>query len=109
MVMIGRGIFGNPWLFSVIEKPVIKKPNSGEFDVSQNEPTLKEKLEVMLEHTQKFEDELGDVKNFAVMKKHYKAYVNGFDGAKDLRVRLMKTNSAEEVREIVEEFIKTIK
>jgi len=30
------------------------------------------------------------------MKKHFKAYISGWDGAKDLRVRLMDTSSAEE-------------
>ena len=104
-VMIGRGIFGNPWLFSAIEKPVTKNIQSEEFDVVQTEPSLKEKLEVMLEHTKKFEEELGNVKNFAVMKKHYKAYVNGFDGAKELRVKLMETNTYKEVEGITKTFI----
>jgi len=40
-----------------------------------------------------------------VMKKHYKAYVNGFDGAKELRVRLMETNSFREVEDIVENWL----
>jgi nifR3 family TIM-barrel protein len=103
-VMIGRGIFGNPWLFSALQKPIIKNID-GDFDVVQNEPTLEEKLNVMIEHTQKFQDELGSIKNFAVMKKHFKAYVNGFDGAKELRTELMDTNNVEEVRGIIEGFL----
>jgi nifR3 family TIM-barrel protein len=86
-VMLGRAIFGNPWLF--IEKI----------------PTIEEKLRVMVEHTKLFHELLGDVKNFAVMKKHYKAYVNGFDGAKELRVKLMDTETPEEVEEIVQGFL----
>jgi len=82
-VMLGRGIFGNPWLFS------------------GKTPTSKEKLKVMLEHTKVFEKELGKEKNFAVMKKHYKAYVNGFSGAKELRIKLMETKNAKEVEKIV--------
>lgn len=103
-VMIGRGIFGNPWLFSALQKPIIRNAD-GDFDVVQNEPTLREKLKVMVEHTQRFQDELGGIKNFAVMKKHFKAYVNGFDGAKELRAELMETNNAEEVREVVLGFL----
>jgi len=87
-VMIGRGIFGNPWLFS------------GKI------PDIKEKLKVMVEHTKLFEKLLGKHKNFAVMKKHFKAYVNGFDGAKELRVELMETKKAKEVEVIVNKFIK---
>jgi len=39
------------------------------------------------------------------MKKHFKAYVSGFDNAKELRVQLMETNSYKEVKTIVENFI----
>ncbi|MCX6754714.1 MAG: tRNA-dihydrouridine synthase, partial [Candidatus Nomurabacteria bacterium] len=69
-------------------------------------PTYKEKLKVMVEHTKLFENLLGGHKNFAVMRKHYKAYVNGFDGAKELRVELMETKSAKEVESIINKFLK---
>ncbi len=87
-VMLGRAIFGNPWLFS------------------EKTPTLKEKLEVMIEHTFLFEKLLGDIKNFHLMKKHYKAYVNGFDGAAELRSELMQAENASQVALITEEFIR---
>lgn len=44
-------------------------------------------------------------KNFAIMKKHYKAYVNGFDGAKELRMKLMETENAKQVEGIVNGFL----
>jgi nifR3 family TIM-barrel protein len=109
-VMIGRAIFGNPWLFSGIQS-LGKNPeqNTGQ-DVSKKtvRPSIQEKLNVMVEHTQKFQDELGGIKNFAVMKKHYKAYVNGFDGARELRAELMETQNVEEVRKIVQNFLSEI-
>ena len=86
-VMLGRAIFGNPWLFS------------------EKVPTIQEKLDVMIEHTKLFEKMLGTHKNFALMKKHYKAYVNGFDGAKELRVRLMEAENAVEVERMVGDFL----
>ncbi|HMO79007.1 MAG TPA: tRNA-dihydrouridine synthase [Candidatus Paceibacterota bacterium] len=86
-VMIGRGIFGNPWFFSGYT------------------PTIKEKLIVAVEHAKLFEKEI-EYKNFAVMKKHFKAYIEGFDGAKELRHKLMDTNSAEEVSEIINLWLK---
>ena len=91
-VMIGRGVFGNPWRFNP--------------EVRIEDIPLPERLQVMVEHTKLFADTLGDVKNFAIMKKHYKAYVHGFDGAKELRTALMETNSAEEVEVLVEAFLK---
>lgn len=90
-VMLGRAIFGNPWLF----------------DEMKGEVPLPEKLTVMVEHTKLYEDMLGDTKSFSIMKKHYKAYVNGFDGAKELRTELMETQSAAEVAAIVERFLDT--
>ena len=79
-VMIGRAIFGNPWLFA------------------RNSPKIlpKDKLAVLVEHTKLFE-ELLPHKRFAIMKKHYKAYVTGWDGAKQLRMRLMGARNASEV------------
>ncbi|OGE78216.1 MAG: hypothetical protein A2751_03605 [Candidatus Doudnabacteria bacterium RIFCSPHIGHO2_01_FULL_46_14] len=90
-VMIGRGIFGNPWLFS------------SERDYKTI--TLEEKLAVMLEHTFLFEKMFKDIKSFDVMKKHYKAYVAGFDGAKELRVKLMEAKSAEEVSQVITPYL----
>lgn len=88
-VMLGRAIFGNPWLFS------------------EKVPTLSEKLSVMVEHTKLFE-ELLPHKSFAIMKKHYKAYVNGFDGAAELRARLMEAKNADEVAAITAAFLSTV-
>lgn len=87
-VMLGRAIFGNPWLFR-----------------EGYTPSLEEKLRVLIEHTELFEELLGDLKNFAIMKKHFKAYVNGFDGASELRGHLMETNTASEVRSAIETYL----
>lgn len=88
-VMVGRGVFGNPWFFSKKEKEV----------------STEQKLKVLLEHTKLFEKLVGKYKNFSVMKKHYKAYVNDFKGAKELRAELMKTNNSKEVERIISSFL----
>jgi nifR3 family TIM-barrel protein len=90
-IMLGSAIFGNPWLF-----------NS---QVSVSTISTGQKLRVMIEHAELFEQLLGDIKNFSVMKKHFKAYVSGFDGAVELRAKLMQTNSAKEVENTVNEFL----
>ncbi len=90
-VMLGRAIFGNPYLFNTEKK--------------MTDLSIKERLEIMLEHTKLYEELLGDIKSFSVMKKHYKAYVNNFDQAAELRSKLMETNSYKEVEEIVHSFI----
>jgi nifR3 family TIM-barrel protein len=88
--MLGRSIFGNPWLFH---------PEKDLSNVS-----IEERLRVMVEHTHLFE-ELLHFKNFATMKKHYKAYVNGFEGAAQLRAELMEQNTAKEIEAVVHSFL----
>jgi len=90
-VMLGRAIFGNPWLFHP------------EKDLST--VSLTERFRVLVEHTYLFE-ELLPHKSFAIMKKHYKAYVHGFDGAKELRMELMEAPDAKEVERITQNFLK---
>ena len=110
--MIGRGIFGNPWFFNK--------------NISIENISLKERFRIMIEHAKLFEKELSSknihpvkspqsgvakgefngVKGFHVMKKHFKAYVSGFDGAKELRAKLMEKNSAKEAEKIVKEYLK---
>lgn len=87
-VMLGRAIFGNPWLFA---------PNKKEI-------TIKEKLKVLIEHTKLFE-KITPHKNFSIMKKHYKAYVNGWKGAKELRIKLMETKNANEVELTIKQYL----
>lgn len=87
-VMLGRAIFGKPWLFS-----------------NEDFPSVEDRLRIAVEHTKLFEELLGDIKSFAIMKKHFKAYVEGFDGAKELRIKLMDSSSASEVENRVEEFL----
>ena len=86
--MLGRAIFGNPWLFTELE------------------PSLEDRLQILVKHTKLFEELLSGYKSFSIMKKHFKAYVTGFDGSGDLRSKLMNTNNAGEVEAIVSEFLK---
>jgi nifR3 family TIM-barrel protein len=105
-IMIGRAIFGNPWLFANLAS--IREINS-KFSskiLINSAPTIKQKLKVLIEHTKLFEKLLGKQRNFAIMKKHYKAYVNGFEGAKELRIELMETKNAKEVENIIQKFLK---
>ena len=122
-IMFGRAIFGNPWLFdrtrSISDGTDISFRESSSTSL-QGESTalgnrgiarrknvsVPERMSVMVEHTELFMKLLGDIKSFAIMKKHYKAYVNGWDGAKELRIKLMEAKDEKEVRAIVEDYLK---
>ncbi|HEY5383377.1 MAG TPA: tRNA-dihydrouridine synthase [Candidatus Paceibacterota bacterium] len=114
--MLGRAIFGKPWLFAP-EKLLEQKSGATSGDSPEGgpprtfgqevfpEPLLETRLHIAVEHAKLFEELLGDIKNFAIMKKHFKAYAEGFPGAKELRMKLMETNSAKEIEDSVENFL----
>lgn len=63
-IMIGRAVFGNPWLFT----PLHNNNNNN------NEITLEARLACMIEHTLLWESLLGRKKSFAFLKKHFRRY-----------------------------------
>lgn len=102
--MIGRGVFGKPWLLS----------NSYEWFNDKNDPAvIKKILEILLEHTKLFEEkflpnakEKSDrFKSFAVMKKHFKSYLASLRNAKEIRESLMKAKNTEDVEKIINNFL----
>lgn len=84
-IMIGRGIFHNPWFFNPQER----------------EHSKEEKLQQLILHTRLFERNWGGKRNFNVLKRFYKIYTNGFVGASKMRAELMNANNYEEVYQIV--------
>jgi tRNA-dihydrouridine synthase B len=82
-VLIGRAAFGNPWLFS------------------GHTPTEKERLAVALEHARYFKT-ITNGFAFQRMRKHLLDYTRGFEGAKEVRVGLMRVQSIAEVEAIIE-------
>jgi len=87
-VMIGRGIFHNPWLFDPQKK------------LENITPT--ERFELLLRHIKLFEDTWGNKKPFQILKKYFKIYIANFSGASDLRAQLMECKNGDEVRNIIE-------
>lgn len=83
-VMIGRGIFTNPWVFDKNSKPVTHTKN--------------DYMKLLLRHMDLFDKTWGDTKNFAIIKKFFKMYINNFKGASKLRQKLMDAKSFEEIK-----------
>ena len=86
-VMIGRGMFGNPWVMTGYTA------------------TPREKIEALIVHTQAYEKEFEGIKSFAVMKKHFASYVTGFDGAKELRMHLMAYDTATQTLALLRQYL----
>jgi len=92
-IMVGRGIFHNPWFF---------QPN-------RQEPSKKERLARLLFHTQLFEKTWGNKKNVNILKRFYKIYTSDFTDASKVRVRLMDSRSYDEIYRILDQEMKSEK
>ncbi len=110
--MLGRAIFGNPWLFSEYNRTkAMKEFNAGEigeFIDLKLELNLSQRLKVMLEHAKLYDELFHGVKNFALMRKHFGSYVGGFAGAKELRNKLMLADNSKDVEQIIRSFLTDI-
>lgn len=77
-VMIGRGIFHDPFLFA-------KKSPWSEWGKDQRIALYKKHIELFLKTYPKGE------RKFETLRKFCKVYINGFDGASELRTKFMAT------------------
>lgn len=98
MVMIGRGALGRPWVFSQINAYL-------EHEVLLPEPTVTEKMFVMLKHIEKLCEYKGERVGIREARKHATWYTKGLHGAANYRARIGLINSVEELRQIALELI----
>lgn len=84
-VMIGRGIFSNPYAFSNGKKP------------SRHE--LIQLLHTQLDYYDQYTAVTG--RPFETLKRFFKIYIRDFDGASDLRDKLMHCKTTDEVRNLL--------
>lgn len=85
-IMIGRGVFHNPFAF----------------EAHPTNHSQQELYELLLYHLDLF-DMYHSVTHrpYATLKRYYKIYISGFDGAAELRNQLMQSNSTDEARQII--------
>lgn len=85
-VMIGRGIFHNPWFFNPLHVT----------------PSKSEKLEQLLLHTRIFERNWSGKKNLNILKRFYKIFTSDFPLAAKLRTDLMEAKTYEAVYRLIQ-------
>ncbi len=86
-IMIGRGIFQDPYVFSR--------------DSPWGRMRTEEKLNLYKKHIKMFAKEWGGKKNPAGLKKFAKVYISGFDGASELRSKIMVCDDARSMTEVL--------
>ena len=107
-IMIGRGVFANPFCFAAKDTRYLHSQNNPE----QNETISKNNDSEAVQYTElfgllyyhldlfdRYQPQTG--RPFETLKRFFKIYVKGFDGAKELRDQLMHTASTDEVRQIL--------
>ena len=84
--MIGRGVFTDLNAFS-------KTPKK---DLEQTD-----RINLCIKHIKLFENTWKETKRYELLKKYYKIYITNFDGAKELRTKLMEIKGFEEALNIL--------
>ena len=90
-VMIGRGVFTNPFAFE-------KEPKEHSVD------EFMELLFLQLDLHDKYSEEI-EPRQFKPLLRFFKIYIRGFKGASELRHQLMDTKSTDDVRRLVKQYL----
>lgn len=85
-LMVGRGIFTNPWMFT---------RNNQEIEIN-------ERLDLLEQHIKLFQKTWSEKKRFNILKRFFKIYINNFSDAAILRAKLMRSDSYTEALEIIQ-------
>lgn len=99
-VMIGRGSFGNPWLFKEIN----------DFFETGQYSTLpeKEKYQLMFKHIEDLHQFYGEEKGYRIARKHVGWYVEQLQPESNFKRTFNTLNSAKEQLNALEDFVKLI-
>lgn len=97
-VMIGRGILGNPWLIKecveYLEKGILPK-----------EVSIKERFNMIKRHMDLLISTKPEKVALLEMRTHIAYYLKGIPGTKELKQKIFKTKTKEEIIILLDEFI----
>ena len=96
MVMIGRGAFGNPWLFAQCEAAL-----NGEDE--PKEPTVEERCDIAVRQIELSAAVKGERTACLEARKHYAWYLKGVPHAGFFREKLVQIETLEDVRKLTEQ------
>lgn len=97
-LMVGRGALGNPWIFQCINAYLNKEANF-------TEPTLEEKMDVMLRHIGTLCEYKGVRIGMREARKHAAWYIKGIRGAAAFRQEIGQLSTMDELKALAERVI----
>ncbi len=100
-IMIGRGSFGNPWIFRNIKHYL----ETGE---KLPPPTNEEKLAVIKKHIELAVKEKGEDVAVKELRKHISWYTKNLKNSSEFRYKMNKIESKEELIKAIEEYFETL-
>lgn len=95
-IMIGRGIYGKPWLFKQIEEEL-----QGHIFT---EPTKKQKGEILFKHFDKIIEHYGENVGIPAARKHIAWYSAGLKGSNEFRNEINTLKNISEIKEKIRSF-----
>ncbi len=95
-LMVGRAAYGNPWIFRDIKHYF----ETGELFPA---PDISERVRISLIHLERSVEWKGERRGVLEIRKHWSAYFKGMPNFKPFRIRLMQTESVDEVKQIIKE------
>ncbi|MBI3811875.1 MAG: tRNA-dihydrouridine synthase [Nitrospirae bacterium] len=98
-VLIGRAAMGNPWIFKACDS-IRSAVRTGEAPLAPSVSTA-EKLAVALEHAELFDRTRGE-RSFRIVRKFLSSYCRGFENASELRQRLIRVDTLQELEAILQ-------
>ncbi len=98
--LVGRASFGNPWIFSHLDKVRAKIAGKSSEEIVDKRPSLDEILDVMTEHAH-LHWQLKNEQAFMQMRKNLAWYIKGIPNAGQFRNQLVRVNNPTEVEVIV--------
>jgi len=100
-VMIGRGARGNPWIF----RRTVEYLKTGKII---EEPTPKEKIELLLYHLDMEIENKGERTGIREMRKHAAWYLKGLPGSSQVRTKIFTMTKKEEIEMLLNSYLDTI-
>ncbi len=101
-LMIGRGSYGNPWIFKQIKHYL----NTGKI---LPQPDINERVNICKKHLEKSIEWKGDRRGIFEMRKHYRSYFKGYPDFKQFRIKLVTIESKDELYSVFDEILRMVK
>ena len=97
-IMIGRGLLGNPWLV----KECIDYLEKG---IEPKKVSLKERIDMIKKHFSLLSKTKPERIALLEMRSHSTWYLKGLSGSKELKQEIFKTNTSEELMDLLDKYL----